>query len=382
MAPQRNPADILARPWAMGPLEIKNSLVRSATVEGLSTENGAPTQRLMDITAALARGGTGLIIAGTAFISREGRADHHATGMDHDDLITPLSRLCDAVHRAGGVLAAQLLHCGSVMNPALLPEKEAIYGPSEMVDPVHGRLVTELSPARITKIIDTYARAAARARQAGFDAVQIHAAHGYLINQFLSPFRNRRRDGFGGSPANRARFLCQVFEAVRGAVGKRFPVFVKLSAYDGFAHGLMPADAALAAARLDAMGIDAIEVSAGTPEGAKSGGWDHILPAPFREGSLLKYALRIKEKVKCPVISVEGWRTPEKIAAALEQVDAVSMSRPFIREPDLAARWLDGDLSPARCTSCNQCLKLIETSGLGCIHHKRDGFGKAGSTGI
>lgn len=364
--------NILGRPWKMGTLELKNSLVRSATVEGLSTEDGAPTQKMIDITAELARGGVGLIVAGTAYVSREGKGDKNTTGMDNDRLIEPLSRLSGAVHKAGGTLAAQLLHCGSTLNPAILPEKEALFGPSAMDDPVCGHPVVELGRDHIQRIVDDYAAAAVRAKTAGFRAVQIHAAHGYLINQFLSPSRNRRKDQYGGPLKHRARLLCQVYEAVRGAVGKGFPIFIKMSAHDGFSGGVEPEEAAQVALILDAMGLDAIEVSAGTPEGARKGGWDHILRAPFKEGSFLKYALQVKEKVNCPVISVEGWRDPLKIGKTLEKIDAVSMSRPFIREPDLANRWLSGDLSPARCISCNKCLDLIMVSGVGCIFHDRD----------
>jgi len=361
----------MGRPWKMGTLPIKNSLVRSATVEGLSNEYGAPTQRLIDITVELARGGVGLIVAGSAYISREGQGDKNTTGMNDDSLIEPLSRLCGAVRKAGGTLAAQLLHCGSTLNPIILPEKEAVFGPSAMIDPIFDHPVSELSKDHILKIVDDYANAASRAKEAGFRAVQIHAAHGYLINQFLSPSRNRRKDQYGGPLKHRALLLYQVYEAIRGTVGKDFPIFVKMSGYDGFPGGVGPKEASQVASTLDAMGIDAIEVSAGTPEGAKKGGWDHILPAPFKEGSLLKYALQIKAKVHCPVISVEGWRSPLEIAKALEKTDAVSMSRPFIREPDLANRWLSGDLSPARCISCNKCLDLLTKSGLGCIFHTR-----------
>lgn len=362
----------MGQPWKMGTLLIKNSLVRSATVEGLSTEDGAPTQRLIDITEKLARGGVGLIIAGAAYISREGKGDKNTTGLDNDRLIESLSRLCRAVHQAGGIIAAQLLHCGSTLNPAILPEKEALFGPSAMNDPVCGHPVVKLSKAHILRIVDDYAKAALRAKEAGFNAVQIHAAHGYLINQFLSASRNRRKDQYGGSLKQRALFLYQVYEAVRGAVGKEFPVFIKMSSYDGFPGGVMPKEAAQVASTLDTIGINAIEVSAGTSEGAKKGGWDHIIPAPFKEGSLLKYALQIKEKVNCPVISVEGWRDPLEIAKALEKIDAVSMSRPFIREPNLVNRWLSGDLSPAHCISCNKCLDLVMESGLGCIFHHRN----------
>ncbi|MCG8567644.1 MAG: hypothetical protein MI747_21440, partial [Desulfobacterales bacterium] len=124
----------LFSPWSLGPIELKNRLVRSATVEGLSTEDGAPTQRLIDITTELARGGVGLIIAGTAYISREGQADKNATGLDHDGLIPPLGRLCRSVESAGGILAAQLLHCGSTMSAEFLKRREVIYGPSDGMD--------------------------------------------------------------------------------------------------------------------------------------------------------------------------------------------------------------------------------------------------------
>jgi 2,4-dienoyl-CoA reductase-like NADH-dependent reductase (Old Yellow Enzyme family) len=180
---------------------------------------------------------------------------------------------------------------------------------------------------------------------------------------------------------HRARFLYQVYEAIRGVVGKDFPIFIKMSAYDGFPGGVEPKEASQIASALDAMGINAIEVSAGTSEGAKKGGWDHILAAPFKEGSLLKYALQIKEKVNCPVISVEGWRSPLTITKALEKIDAVSMSRPFIREPRLARRWLSGDTSPAHCISCNKCLDLTLKSGLGCVfHHRKNNGGNNGTS--
>lgn len=362
---------IMNRSWQLGELEISNALVRSATDEGLSTKEGVPTDRLSDVLVRLAKGGVGLIIAGTAYISREGRWGNTSTGMDNDLLIVPLSKVCSSVHQAGGILAAQLIHCGSSIDPNIYSEKEALYGPSAMVDPAVQQPVEELSKNHILKIVDDFQNAARRAKAAGFKAVQIHGAHGYLVNQFLSPFRNLRNDEYGGSIKKRSLFLFQIYEAIRGEVGKEYPVFIKMSAYDGFAGGINPVDAAQVATSLDQMGIDAIEVSAGTPEGAKHDGWDHIRKAPFEEGSLLKYALQIKENVNCPVISVEGWRDPVKIAKTLKRVDAISMCRPFIREPDIANRWLNGDQTPALCVSCNKCLTIAMKSGLGCVFHKR-----------
>ena len=359
------------RPWRLGPLEVPNRLMRSATEEGLSTAEGAPTPRLIDLTVELARGGTGLIVCGSAFISREGRGATNVTGIDRDELIEPLRRLCAAVHQAGGLLAAQLLHSGSTLRPEMVGEKAGPYGPSPLaVDPVCGARVLALTKMQIAGIVSDYASAAWRAREAGFDAVQIHAAHGYLLNQFLSPARNRRTDAYGGTLHGRARLLHEVCKAVRDAVGPDYPVFVKMSVDDGFPGGVEPAEASLVAADLDAGGIDAIEVSAGTPEGARRGGWDHIMPAPFPEGRFLDYALRIKAAVACPVICVEGWRDPRTVAQVLQSIDAVSLCRPFIREPHLAARWRSGDLAPASCISCNKCLDLIVDKGLGCIFHR------------
>lgn len=363
--------NILFQPWEMGNLQLRNRIVRSATDETLSTDNGAPTQRLIDILVDLAQGGVGLIIAGTAYISREGRWGRNTTGINDDGLIKPLSCLCEEVHGVGGILAAQLLHAGSTINSDIISEKEALFGPTAMIDPVCGHPVVELSKGHILNIVEDYAKAGFRAKAAGFDAIQIHAAHGYLINQFLSKSRNRRKDKYGGSLKQRALLLYQVYEAIRGEVGLDYPIFIKMSAYDGFPGGVEPQESAQVASELYDMGINAIEVSAGTPEGAVKNGWDHIIPAPFKEGSLLKYTLQIKEMVKCPVISVEGWRSPLKIGKALEKIDAISMSRPFIREPHLVNRWLEGDLSPAHCISCNKCLGLTLRSGLGCIFHKR-----------
>lgn len=358
----------MATAWRLGDLTVKNRIVRSATVEGLSTEDGKPTPRLVQVTADLARGGVGLIVLGTAYVSLDARADTGTTGLHTDAVVAPLSEVTRAVHKEGGLVAAQLLHCGSTINPAILPEKKALYGPSSCIDPLHGQKVSALSKREIRSIVENYRDAALRAKKAGFDAVQVHAAHGYLLNQFLSPATNRREDEYGGTVENRGRFLLEVCEAIRKAAGSGYPLFIKLSGYDGFQGGLESQDAAAVAALLDKKGlIDAVEVSAGTPEGAKKGGWDHILPAPFEEGSLLKYALPIKENVSCPVISVEGWRTPEMIEKALEKVDAVSMSRPFIREPHLTERWLQGDDGAAACISCNRCLDLIATTGLGCV---------------
>ena len=165
----------LFQPWEMGNLHIRNRIVRSATDETLSTDDGAPTQNLIDVLVDLARGGVGLIIAGTAYISRQGRWGKNTTGMDNDRLIKPLSRLCEDVHRAGGIIAAQLLHSGSTINPDIINEKEALFGPSAMIDPVCGHPVVEMTKGHILRIVENYAKAAFRAKKAGFNAINVLA---------------------------------------------------------------------------------------------------------------------------------------------------------------------------------------------------------------
>lgn len=277
------------------------------------------------------------------------------------------------MHQADGVVATQLLHSGSMLQPPMVPEKAGPYGPSATdLDPVCGAPVRALTRAQIAGIVDDYGKAAARTRAAGFDAVQIHAAHGYLINQFLSPARNRRKDAYGGPLARRARRLCEVYEAVRGKVGAGFPVLVEMSAYDGFSGGVEPADAVVVAAELDRLGIDAVEVSAGTPAGAERGGWDHIMPGPLPEGGFFGYALQVAAAVTCPVVNVEGWRDPPEDRSRLGGHRRGVTLPPVHPRAHLAARWRSGDPSPATCISCNQCLHLILEDGLACIFHDRD----------
>jgi len=348
---------------SIGSMSLPNRFVRSATWEGLADKDGSVTGRLIEMMIELVKGEVGLIISSYAFVSPEGQSSPGQLAVCDDRLLPGLRDMAHAVHSAGGKMALQLVHGGCSSNPELSGLESV--GPSVL------STCRQAGREDISDIISAFARAAGRAKQAGFDAVQIHAAHGYLIDQFLSPARNRREDAYGGSLQRRARLLYEVYEAVRGAVGAGFPVFAKMSAHDGFPAGVEPAEATRVAAKLDALGIDAIEVSAGTPEGARRGGWDHIMPAPFAEGRFFDYAVRIKAAVTCPVLTVEGWRDPLRIVQALEGIDAVSMCRPFIREPHLAERWRSGDLTPATCISCNKCLDLVdEGRGLGCIFHK------------
>jgi len=350
-------------PWKLKDLLVPNRLVRSATWEGMALDDGAPTVDTVNFTAELAEGGVGLIIAGYSFITPLGRGLPHQSGLHIDAMVGPQTRITDAVHKCGGLVAAQIVHAGGQTKAAWIGGQPV--GPSALVHPAFKEEVKELSKADIAEIVEQFARAALRAQAAGFDAVELHGAHGYLISQFLSPNINLRTDEYGGSLENRARFCYQVYQAVRRAVGPRYPVFIKLNSEDGLPEGFQPAEAAEVARQLDQMGIDAIEVSGGVPAAGK------LSPAravtkPEEEGYFMQNALAIKAAVKCPVIVVGGWRGKARVEEALDKVDAVSMARPFIRQPHLANIWKSGQSDTATCISCSQCFGLGMKGGVAC----------------
>lgn len=361
-------ADIFT-PWTMNRLTLPNRLVRSATWEGLAEEGGIPGHDLINATADLAQGGVGLIIMGFSYIMPQGQAMPRQTGIHRDANIGPMTRVSDAVHQAGGKAAMQIVHGGGQCRAKITGSQPV--GPSKLVHPFTQEEVAELSQDQIAEIIEAFAMAAGRARAAEFDAVELHGAHGYLISQFLSPLTNQRQDEYGGSLANRARFCYQVFQAVRDMVGPRFPIFIKLNSEDAMPGGIPVQEAVEVAATLSEMGIDAIEVSGGVPVAGKKSP-SRMVKAAEDEGYFLDAAAKIKTAVSCPVIAVGGLRSPAVIEKALDRVDAVAMCRPFINEPDLAARWKSGDRSPAKCISCNKCFEYTARHGLGCGVKKED----------
>jgi 2,4-dienoyl-CoA reductase-like NADH-dependent reductase (Old Yellow Enzyme family) len=315
------------------------------------------------VTADLARGGVGLIITGYAFVAPEGRGLPRQTGVFDDALIEPLRLMTHAVHEAGGLVALQIVHAGGQTRSAWTGSQPL--GPSRLVHPMFGEEVRELSVEEIRDVVDAFAAAARRARAAGFDAVQLHGAHGYLINQFLSPNTNLREDDYGGSIGNRARLCYEVYDAVRAEVGADFPVFIKLNSEDAVDGGLEPSDAVEVSRGLARRGIDAIEVSGGVPAAGKKAA-ARTVPRIEDEGYFLDNARAVANNVECPVIAVGGFKSRARILEALQSVDAVAMSRPFIRQPDLAKRFRDGSLDAAECVSCSRCLAATMEAGLRC----------------
>ena len=352
---------------------MRNRVVRSATWEGMCEQDGRPTEKLAKCYRDLAQGGVGLIITGFTFVRQEGKALPGKMGIHTDDFAGDYENLASAVHNAGGKIAVQLVHAGGKADAKAIGGQPL--APSSIQDEQFTEMPAELTKDGISDIVTAFGEGARRAKAWGMDAVQLHGAHGYLINQFLSPHINLRGDEYGGSIENRSRFLLDVYQKVRETVGANFPVFIKLTASDNLDDGLTIDDAIYAAKKLSAAGIDAIEVSSGTSASGDKNPARVKINKPEKEAYNLDLAIRMKEAVSCPVMVVGGFRSYEVAGKALQDkgMDYIAMARPLIREPDLANRWLQGDRSPAKCISCNSCfLPATKEGGIYCVIEKKE----------
>jgi len=362
-------SELFDKTW-INSIELDNRAVRSATWTGTADPQGFATDRTFDLYDRLARGGMGLIITGYQYILPNAIQLPHMLGNYDDSLIPGLKKLADTIHEAGNKVVGQIVHTGFRANPKLFPREGAVWAPSEISDPTLKYPVKSVTRQEISELIQAYAEAARRLREAGFDGVQLHGAHGYGINQFLSPCWNLRGDSYGGSVSNRYRILGEIMEAVRGTIGKDMTLMIKLNGRDFVEKGLEVDETLNIAQRLEDDGIDAIEISGGSASSGKNQG-----PVRTRileesdEAYFAEIAAQFKAKVKVPIITVGGLRSPQKIGEILKdnKADYVAMARPFIREPGLINRWKTGDLLKASCISCNGCFETgMKGDGISC----------------
>lgn len=395
----------LFSPLTIGSLTLKGRLVKSATSETRATEKGEANELTLAFYRPLSMGNTPLIITGNIYVSEEGKSTAFQLGADHDNKIAGLTRLTSCVHQSDSKIFAQLSHCGRQVIPESVGAMDVVSA-SSVKDQITGTRPRELRVEEIHNIIEDFATAAKRCKQAGFDGVQIHAGHGYLISQFLTPYTNKRVDQYGGSAQNRMRFLKDVYTAIRNAVGNDFPVIIKINGSDylPLRPGLNTEQLVEIAKQMELEGVDAVEVSVGHYEsgfpfvrgtflrclrGMVSGSVQFM--PPFRRllftifwpliglvsnliwrprpGFNLRYARHFKAILNIPVICVGGFLEEDDMQQALSDrlCDAISAGRPFIADP-LLYHHLQNKRTGPKCVFCNACIGRVGSEPLDCYH--------------
>jgi len=353
--------------FQIGGLKLASRLARSATAERGADEHGRVTDELLAMIKILAEGGAGLIMTGHAFVHPNGRTNFAMTGIHHDDMIPGLAKLAETVHRnSDAKIFAQINHAGRVTSEALIGTIPA--GPSAVPVRLSKERVREFSSDEIEELVESYVSAALRAQEAGFDGVQLHCAHGYMISQFLSGYTNRREDKWGGNPENRRRFLMTVIDEIQSAA-PGLPLTVKINCEDFVAGGVSIEEFTETCIQLQEKGIIAIEVSGGIPESGSKAVSKGVKPGK-KEGYFVHGARALKDAgISVPVIAVGGFRSKSFCLDVLDRgfTDIIALSRPLITEPDLPNKWKKGECDESRCISCNKCL-LVRKDMTHCVY--------------
>lgn len=357
---------------AINGLELENRFVRSATWEGMAEDDGSVTPKLIKTMADLAEGGVGLIVSSHAYVRRDGQAGRWQLGVFKDEHVSGLSKMASAVHDSGGKIVLQLAHAGGFAANALTGLPLLIVSDIETMAETPRREFTE---SDIEQLAEAYAQAAARAKSAGFDGVQIHSAHGYFLSQTLSPWFNRRTDEYGGDIQNRAKLLLMVYKAIRTEVGNDYPVMIKMNCRDFIENGLTLDDSMEVGKTLAEAGLDAIELSGGVLTSSRLSPSRHKIDTEEKEAYFREEAKAFKQAVDIPLILVGGMRSFEVAEKLVDEgvADYISLSRPLIREPGLIRRWREGDRRRAECKSDNLCFKpAMAGEGVYCLTEVRE----------
>lgn len=361
----------------IGRIETNCRIIRSATFEGMG-KYGVPTENLTKMYEKLADGGAGIIITGMMATNKMEPRQHCQIRIDDDQCIEPLAKVTQHVHDHGSKVVAQLVVMGSAILLPEVPEGEEriIFSPSGVTEKV-AKWTQEskaLTIDQIHELIEAVAQAAKRAQEAGFDGVQFHGAHGYLASKFLSPHFNTRTDEYGGSLENRARFLLEAIAAMRKSIGPDYPIWVKLNCADFMKDGSLTFEESKQVMTwLAEEGVDAIEVSGGNTSSLPRKGPIRAIKRTKEPMYFKSYAAEAASllKGKIDIGVVGGFRSAEEMEQALSETDLafISMSRPFLRQPDLPKRWREGDTEPSLCISCSRC---FGAENVDCIFNKRE----------
>ena len=384
----------LFQPFQIGKLEVAGRVVKTATSETRASVDGFVTDELLEFYDPIAKAGTPLVITGNLYVTDEGKSTYRMCGADNRDKIPGLRNWADAVHQNGSLLFGQINHCGRQVFPKPMGLTQAVSA-SDVTEKFMGTKPRPLSSDEIKDVIEAFATSAVCCGEAGFDGVQIHAGHGYLINQFLSPYTNRRTDDYGGSFYNRLRLLRDIYQAIRDRMGADFPLILKIGGTDALpGRNCLSTENLVEIARImQEEGIDGVEITVGHYEsgfpmirgtfneffdGLMKEGIGHQIPFmrkaglvcfkhpmtflfnqlwPHYEGFNLQYAKEFKKQLSIPVICVGGFQTREASEKAVSnnECDAVSIGRAMIADPYLYQHFKESKKGP-ECNFCNGCI--------------------------
>ncbi len=378
-------------PVRLGPVRLRNRVVKAATFEGM-TPDGLVSDDLVEYHRRPAAGGVAMTTVAYCSASPEGRTFRHQLWM-RPDALPGLRRLTDAVHDEGAAACLQLGHAGWFANPA--QTREPAIGPSRVFSPNAMSFARAIDDAGLARLREDFSRSAAMAVDAGFDAIEVHLGHGYLLSQFLSPYTNRRSDAYGGDIEGRARFPREVLAAIRERVGERAAVFAKLNMTDGFAGGLTADDGRAVARFLDEDGtVDALQLTGGFTArspmyllrgdvplgelvelernavrrfGMRLFARRLMVDHPFEEAFFASQARLVKDAVDVPVMLLGGVTRLDTMTGAIDEgFGFVAMARAVLREPDLVDRYRRGEATDSACIHCNRCIVEMERGGTRC----------------
>lgn len=382
-------------------LTLKNRIFRSATHEGMGDSGGHPFDSLGKLYIKLAEGGVGAIITGFAAVQQNGRATNNMLMFDRDEYIADYKRMLDLLKEYEVPVFLQLAHAGGNSDSAIKDRNPV--APSRIMYPLYRTIPRAMNDKEINELIDNFVRAIVRANKAGFEGVQLHGAHGYLLFSFLSPYCNRRTDKWGGDTEGRYRVVGEIVHRVRQEIGD-YPLLLKISAYDVDKQGMTVAESVRLAKMFEESGGDAIEVSCGGITGgfisvrsAKSPveailnlehNYASLSPAKKKVMALLvplalkpikplhnynvEAAAVFKKELKIPVIVVGGLRRLDDMECIIEEgkADYISLSRPLIIEPALPNKFKNGLQIESKCIDCAYCLIAASSKPLRCYHGK------------
>ena len=362
--------DLLFSPFSIGCLRLKNRILMAAMGNNFSHPQGPVSNRAITYYAERARGGAGMIITEASPVALRGRHRGRSLCAYDDSFLPGLIRLTQAVHTCGSAIALQLHHAGRLSDPEIIGNRPL--APSPLPRAPEFLIPQEMNLQDIRETIAQFGSAARRAKEAGFDAVEIHGAHGYLIHQFLSPRTNKREDAYGGNAEKRSLFALEVLRRVRREVGENFPVLFRLSAQEFVDGGYSLAEASSLAIELEKAGASALHVSGGTTESLL--GAAHVVPPMvFPEAYHAPLAAALKKKLGIPVIAVGRLHTPQAAERVLQQghADFVAAGRPFLCDPLWPLKAAQGEGDRIRpCVACNHCLwRIFQQEELSCFQN-------------